>query len=137
MIVVDTNVIAHLLLATEFQSVCYAIYKKDPEWIAPILWRSEYTNVLAKYMRADLMSPSDANLTMMDALDLMENRDFFANPSTVIKLLSMSKVSAYDAEFIALAIETRNRLISFDQKLINLFPDVAMHPSEFIASASS
>jgi len=137
MIVVDTNVIAHLLLATEFQYVCYAVYKKDPEWIAPILWRSEFTNVLAKYMRADLLSPSDANLTMMDALDLMENRDFFTNPSTVIKLLSLSKVSAYDAEFVALALEMGTRLISFDQKLINLFPDVALHPLEFIASTSS
>jgi len=32
---------------------------------------------------------------------------------------------------------TENRLVTFDKKLIDLFPDVAIHPEDFVGSTNS
>lgn len=42
MIVVDTNVLAYLLLPYEHSSQADVLFKCDPQWVVPILWRSEF-----------------------------------------------------------------------------------------------
>jgi predicted nucleic acid-binding protein len=51
MIVVDTNVIGYLFLSSEQSLFAERALKKDSEWAAPIIWRSELRNVLAQHMR--------------------------------------------------------------------------------------
>ncbi len=51
MIVVDSNVLAYLYLPGSFTEAAEKLLEQDPEWHAPILWRSEYRNILAGYMR--------------------------------------------------------------------------------------
>ena len=46
MIVVDTNIIAYLHISGEFTPVAIQALEKDPHWIVPPLWQSEYRNVL-------------------------------------------------------------------------------------------
>ena len=50
MIVVDT-ILAYLLMPYEFSPQADALFKRDPEWLAPILLRSELRNLLAGYLR--------------------------------------------------------------------------------------
>ena len=47
MIVVDTNVIGYLFLSSEQSILAEYALKKDSEWTAPIIWRSELRNVQA------------------------------------------------------------------------------------------
>ena len=65
MIVVDTNVIAYLILAGTHTMKARKAFHKDPDWAAPNLWRSEFCNVLAQYMHRDQMSIGQA-LEFMD-----------------------------------------------------------------------
>lgn len=51
MIVVDTNVVAYLLIQGEQTEAARAALALDAEWAAPMLWRSELCNVLALYVR--------------------------------------------------------------------------------------
>lgn len=51
MIVVDTNVIASLWVPNDMEELAYKVLKKDPDWIVPLLWRSEFSNILALYLR--------------------------------------------------------------------------------------
>ncbi len=46
MIVVDTNLLAYLLLPTSHTAEADAVLLKDPDWIAPALIHSEFRNVL-------------------------------------------------------------------------------------------
>jgi predicted nucleic acid-binding protein len=41
MIVVDTNVITYLLIAGDFTDLAEQAFRKDGEWHAPLLWKSE------------------------------------------------------------------------------------------------
>lgn len=51
MIVVDTNLVAYLLLGGPGVDVANAVFEHDAEWSAPLLWRSEFRNILAGYVR--------------------------------------------------------------------------------------
>ena len=51
MIVVDTNIISYFYLNSEYSKIAEQTFKKDPVWSAPILWRSEFRNVLTFYLR--------------------------------------------------------------------------------------
>lgn len=54
MIVADTNIISYLLLPTTYSESVDAVFKLDSKWVAPLLWKSEFRNVLALYLRKKL-----------------------------------------------------------------------------------
>ena len=66
MIVVDTNIIAYFYLKGEHSRQAEDARRQDQLWAAPLLWRSEFRNVLAQYMRRDL-------LTLQGAVQIMED----------------------------------------------------------------
>ena len=51
MIVADTNLIAYLLLPGPLTDRAGRVYERDPVWVAPPLWRSEFRNVLVLHVR--------------------------------------------------------------------------------------
>ena len=71
MIVVDTNILAYLYLPTEHTQKVEALLTNDPEWIVPTLWRSEFRNVLALYLRKSLLTFDQALATQNEAEALL------------------------------------------------------------------
>ena len=67
MIVVDTNIIGYLFLSSEQSFLAERALQKDSEWAAPILWRSEFRNVLALYMRKNIIRLEQAQRIMSSA----------------------------------------------------------------------
>lgn len=47
MIVVDSNVLAYFYLPGEYTAAAEALFEHDPDWVAPVLWRSEFQSILA------------------------------------------------------------------------------------------
>jgi predicted nucleic acid-binding protein len=137
MIVADTNMLVAIWVQGDFSKTSLSILNREREWIAPILWRSEFRSALRKYLKANIIDSNNANRMMSEALNLMQSREFTVDSYSVIELIATTTVSAYDAEYIALAQETESRLVTFDRKLINLFPDVAIHPEDFLNETSS
>lgn len=70
MIVVDTNILANLLLPTPMTPAAETLYQSDPEWAAPVLWRSELRNVLALYLRKGLL-PLDRVLALQEEAECL------------------------------------------------------------------
>ena len=56
MIIADTNIISYLLLPTPYSDSVDSLYKIDSNWVAPILWKSEFRNVLALYIRKNIIT---------------------------------------------------------------------------------
>jgi len=48
---VDTNVVAALMLPTAANAEVAELLRQDPDWRLPPLWRSEFRQVLLKYVR--------------------------------------------------------------------------------------
>lgn len=132
MIVVDTNVIGYLFLSSEQSLSAEQALKKDSEWAAPVLWRSELRNVLALYLRKNLVTLQQAQSIMNSALELMRGREYEVSSYEVLRLASESKCSAYDCEFIAAANDLKVSLVTVDRKLLREFPSVAVSLNSFI-----
>ena len=122
MIVVDTNVIAYLLITGERTPEARATLLKDPEWVAPLLWRSEFRNVLALYMRQKRLTLTDALTLAEQAEDLFDGREYLVESLEVLSLCSTSGCSGYDCEFAALARRLGVPLVTADTELLRSFP---------------
>lgn len=126
MIVVDTNVIAYLYLPGEYTAGAEALLEKAPEWAAPILWRSEFRNILAGYMRRKLISIEQAFSLQREAESLLGGGEYEVDSLAVLELVRGSDCSAYDCEFVALAMRLGTRLVTMDRKLLQAFPEHAV-----------
>jgi len=125
-IVVDTNVIAYLYLPGEYTAGAEALLEKAPEWAAPILWRSEFRNILAGYMRRKLISFEQAFSLQREAESLLGGGEYEVDSLAVLELVRGSDCSAYDCEFVALAMRLGTRLVTMDRKLLQAFPEHAV-----------
>ncbi len=132
MIVVDSNIICYLYIEGEFTSKCEKLLQKDNNWIAPLLWKSEFRNVLSFYYRKEILSQNDILQIIEEAESLMKQKEFDVNSQSVIDFVTQSNLSAYDCEFIALANEFDVPLVTTDQKIIKTFPKIAYHLKDYI-----
>ena len=132
MIVVDTNVIVYLYLSNERSGQAERLLEKDSEWVAPLLWRSELRNVLALYIRKDVLSVKEAQQVMEEATILMGGKEYEVVSFRVLELVSKSTCSAYDCEFVVLAQDLGVQLVTVDKKILREFPNVAMSLNEYV-----
>lgn len=134
MIVVDTNLIAYLWLPGSHTATAERVVAKDSDWCSPLLWRSEFRNVLCSHMRVKHLDLAAATQIMTEAENHMGRREYAVPSSSVLRLAAGSKCSAYDCEFVALAEELGVPLLTTDRKLAAQFPGIAVQPDAFLAA---
>lgn len=122
MIVVDTNILAYLYLPGEHTTAAEALLQRDPDWAAPVLWRSEFRNILAGYLRRKTLQFDQVLALQQEAQSLMDDLEFEVDSTHVLALVSDSDCSACGCEFIALARQLGTRLVTMDRKLLRAFP---------------
>jgi len=132
-IVVDTNVIAGLYLGKEAPSVAEQVLVRDPRWAVPMLWRYEFRNVLAGEIRRSGMSFDRAVRIASLAEAQVRGREFIAPSEAVLELLSSTRCTAYDCEFVALARRMGVKLVTSDRQVLTSFPDTAVSPEAFVS----
>ncbi len=134
MIVVDTNTIAYLYLPTHFTDDVEKLQKSEPNWAAPSLWRSEFRNILALYLRKGLIEFDVAFNMLSEADSLIGENEFDINSISVLTLAAQSGCSVYDCEFISLAKALNTKLITADKKLLCIFPEIAISARDYISN---
>ncbi len=133
MIVVDTHIIAALYIHNAHQDEVEALLVIEPYWFAPKLWRSEFRNVLTRYVRHGAMTLAEA-LTMMEyAEELIGEMEISSRSPRLLRLAHTSGCSAYACEYIALAQDIGTALLTFARLLLTAFPNIAMTPNTFLA----
>jgi len=132
-IVVDTNIIAYLYLQGEHTAQAEKVLQKDSEWTAPLLWRSEFRNVLAFYLRQGHLLLDDVQAIMREAELLLQGREYGITSARVLDLAAASRCSAYDCEFVVLARDLDVPLVTTDKKVLAAFPETAVSMDAFIS----
>ena len=133
MIVADTNLISYLFLSGPYSELAEQVLHKDPHWIAPLLWRSEFRNVLALYLRQEILTLSQSFAIVDAALEMMNGSEYQVATYRVLQRAQESGCSAYDCEFVVLAEESQVHLVTSDKKLLQAFPQIAVSPQAFCA----
>ncbi|MBF0263787.1 MAG: type II toxin-antitoxin system VapC family toxin [Gammaproteobacteria bacterium] len=132
MIVADTNIISYFLLPTSFSESVDKLYKSDSHWTAPMLWRSEFRNILALYLRKDLISFEKAIQLQDSAELLMQDNEYNVTSTQVLSLVRKSNCSAYDCEFISMAQYLNTKLVTQDKKILKEFPSIAISVAQYL-----
>jgi predicted nucleic acid-binding protein len=127
LIVADTNLIAALTVKTDVSALVFAVLTKDSEWMAPQILESEFRNALIGMVRAGKIEMKTANAAFGLASESVET--FAVSTRAVLRLAKEYGLSAFDAEFAALAEWLDCKLVSFDEEL--LMPGLAVHPKHF------
>jgi predicted nucleic acid-binding protein len=134
MIVVDTNILAYLYLPSEKTKLTEKALIKDPEWVAPVLWRSEFRNILTYYMHSKILKFDDALRIINEAEILMSDGEYDIASVEVLSLAESSGCSAYDCEFVALSLDLKVPLVTSDRKVLKAFQGSALSLAEFMSS---
>ncbi len=131
MIVVDSSVVFALVVPRDaYHLLALQARRKDPDWQAPALFRSEFRSVAAGHLRR--------GETMSNVLAAAANAELAlqAHPVTdqeVFAVIQESPLSAYDAEYVALAKRLGCSLVTTDKQILEHYPNLATRLQEFAA----
>ena len=122
MIVVDTNVVAYLLLPGPQTAAAEALLEGHPTWAAPPVWRSEWHNVLCGYLRSGSLTLEQVIALQLQAETLVIGHEEPVQSEAVLRLAASSSCSAYGCEFVAAAQQLNAPLVTADRALLKAFP---------------
>lgn len=136
MIVVDTNLLAYLLLPTPHAAKVEAVLVKDSDWFAPQIIHSEFRNVLLGAVRRNDVARSDADSFLARAQEVIAVPEAAIDGPAVFDLAIENGCSAYDCEFVWLARYLRIPLVTADKKVLNAFPGQAVTIEQFLGTTT-
>lgn len=131
MIVVDSSVLVYFWLPSEFAVVAEAAKAQDKVWAAPILWRAEFRNVLAGYLRRKILAEAEANAAYLNVQQDLGANEYSVPTERIIKLVLASDCTAYDCEYAALAQDLDVPLVTTDRQVLRAFPKIAVALEKF------
>ena len=137
MIVVDSNVVAYYWINGPLTGTAQQLWAKDPEWHVPLLWRSELRSILTGYLRDGTLNARQIAQVMTAAEATFADREHLVSSEKVFAIVGESKLSAYDAEFVALAEVLAVPLVTADKAVLKAFPDRALTMEAFAAGERS
>lgn len=131
MIVADTNLVSYLLIEGERTTAARQVHRKDSDWSLPPLWRSEFLNVLATAVRAGVLDTEQAFSIWWVASDLFSGHEVEPDGDRVLTLALERRISAYDAQFVALAQDLEVPLVTGDLLIVERCPEIAISIENF------
>ena len=134
MLLVDTNVVAYLLIDGDHTEAAQELRTRDPDWRSEAFLLVEFTNVLASSIARKRMTLSLAEDVLAKAASLFDGKLGRLPHASVLAIAARYRVSAYDARFLALADELGSRLITEDARLRAAAPALTQSLAEALAA---
>lgn len=130
--VIDTNVVAYLLLGTEaFVGEARACLERVTTPLAPAHWEAELANVVWMAVRAGVLPASDApaRLALARRLGIEPIATSSLSQGALLRAIE-SGVSVYDTLFVELAARSACPLVTFDKAVLKALPAIACRPRD-------
>ena len=130
--VVDTNIVAYLLLGTEpYAKESRGLFELVTTPLAPAHWEAELANVLWMAVRTGVLPPANApvRLGLARRLGIESIATATLNQGALMRAID-SGVAVYETLFVELAVRSGCPLATFDQAVIRAFPDIARRPRD-------
>ena len=134
MIVVDTNVIAYLLIEGDRTAEAQALRVADSDWRSEPFLLVEFSNLLATQVRAKALSAAQAKSLLESAAQQVAAWVEVPHAEALAVALER-QVSAYDARFVACARRLSAPLVTEDSRLRAATPGSSMSIAEAVSRA--
>lgn len=126
MIVVDVNTIAYYWIPGELTNLAVRAFERDPDWVTTTLWRSEFRNVMAGYLRRKQLNIAQAARCIEGAESQFAGKEYILPSPLVMDKVIKSTCSAYDCEYVALADDLNIKLVTSDKQILDQFPKLTI-----------
>jgi len=119
-IVADTNLIAYLWIPGEHTATAEAVLQRDPDWRAPLLWRSELRSTLTLYLRKGLLDLSKARELAGRAEEQLGGREFTVPTARVLEKAADSApgYALRSAHFLTCSLRVEGRRLEKLRELL-------------------
>ncbi len=134
MVVVDTNVLAYLLIDGDRTANAQALYARDPDWRSEGFLLVEFSNILATYLRAGSLERGAAEGLLASAEQILSGSLNLPH-ARALGIAAEFGVSAYDARFLGAARGLGTKLVTEDAKLRRAAPGLTQSLSQALAGA--
>jgi predicted nucleic acid-binding protein len=134
-LIVDTNVVAYLLIEGDYTVAARSLHRRDDDWRSEAFIMVEFTNVLTASIAARRMNLVLAQQFLADATSLLHGKLTSIPHDSVLSLAVQYRVTAYDARFLALAQQLDTPLVTEDAKLRAAAPKLTQSLAEALATA--
>jgi predicted nucleic acid-binding protein len=134
-LIVDTNVLAYLLIEGDHTTAARLLHRRDDDWRSEAFIMIEFTNVLIASIAARRMNLVLAQRFLAGATSLLHGKLALIPHESVLSLAVQYRVTAYDARFLALAQQLDCRLVTEDAKLRAAAPKLTQSLAEALATA--
>jgi predicted nucleic acid-binding protein len=132
LIVVDTNILAYLLIEGDYTAQAKRLLGRDTQWAAPSFWRVEFLNVLMNYSRHQNLPPADVRGIWKASFQLAQLREEAVEAGEALELALRYKLSGYDALFAALAHSLNTVCVTQDKAFRKALPALTVTMDEFL-----
>ncbi|GHB96804.1 type II toxin-antitoxin system VapC family toxin [Cerasicoccus arenae] len=132
MVIVDTGPLAFLLLPGDMTDLAQRAYDKDPAWGSAPIWRSEFRNIVVRYVREGWVSVAAAEQILRAAEDKMHPRQYNIDSNAVLDLAVQTGLSAYQCEYLALAQDLNLPLVTTQNDLVKAAPKLAISLQDYL-----
>jgi predicted nucleic acid-binding protein len=136
-IVIDTNILAYGVLTQgdpDLRRQAEALLQRADRILLPALWRHEFLSVLSKYAKKELISMDDAIAAWFHTVALAQDSEAPVDMPRALQLSQELGVSAYDAQYLALAEDANTVLITEDRRLRAAVGPRAKSMEEYLAA---
>jgi predicted nucleic acid-binding protein len=133
MLVVDTNILAYLLIVGDRTKEAQALFTRDADWKSEAFVLVEFSNILATYRRLGELSGTQAEHLLNKAEALLHGLVNLPHMAA-LRTAQQFRVSAYDARFLATAENLGARLVTEDAKLRAAAPALTQSLAEALAA---
>ena len=135
MLIIDTNVVAYLLIEGDYTADARSLHRRDDDWRSEAFIMVEFTNVLIASIAARRMDLVLAQRFLADATSLLQGKLTSIPHDSVLSLAVQYRTTAYDARFLALADQLGSRLVTEDARLRAAAPDLTQTLAEALAAS--
>jgi len=134
MLLVDTSVVAYLLIDGDHTAAAQELRTRDPDWRSEAFLLVEFTNILASSIAKKRMTMALAQDFLAKAVVLFDGKLARMGHASVLATAARHRVSAYDARFLVLADQLASRLVTEDARLRAAAPGLTQSLAEALAT---
>ena len=131
--IVDTNIVAYLLLQGDRTEAARTLFARDPDWRSDSFVLVEFCNVLATMLRARSLASAKAREALTKAEEILDPGLQAATHSASLATAEEFGVAVYDARFLVVARALDARLITEDARLRRAAPALTQSLDQALA----
>lgn len=128
MIVVDNNILVDFWLRDgDFRQRAYELFRRDPAWIAPSLWKYEFGKVVQDYLREERLSVDGLDKVWTGCLKMVKTVEDI-DVLSIDEIAQDTGLTFYDASYLWLAKFRGLPLYTRDAKMLKAALGLAQCP---------